>query len=253
MPPTAVNVAAILLLVLPGFLSYRFAVWRRADPTHRSPLWQLSEILEHSAYVHLFGAGLVAVLHSALQWWFGLDSYAKFLIQNGPNAFLDKHFAEAILWFILYPVYVIVASSILGSYDVPQRVSSFIITVLGIPSRLKWMRGLPVPRDPYPQEPVWHYAFNLMSNNYTTSVPHVLVNMKSGDIYFGEIATYPLVADTELDKDFLITNVRYYRGGDFDEERRLFDIDGIGAVLLNTANVDSILLYYQEIPSIQSG
>ena len=162
MPPTAVNVAAILLLVLPGFLSYRFAVWRRADPTHRSPLWQLSEILEHSAYVHLIGAGLVGVIHSVLQWWFGLDSYAKFLLQNGPNSFLDKHFIEAVLWFILYPVYVILASSILGSYDVPQRVSSFIIKGLGIPSRWKWMRWLPVPKDPYPQEPVWHYAFNIM-------------------------------------------------------------------------------------------
>ena len=250
MPPTAVNVAAILLLVLPGFLSYRFAVWRRADPSHRSPLWQLSEILEHSAYVHLVGAGLVAFFHFMLQSWFGLDSYAKFLLQNGPNAFLDKHFTEAILWFILYPIYVIVASSILGAYDVPQRVSSFIIAVLRIPSRWKWLKWLPVPKDPYPQEPVWHYAFNIMSSSYTTAVPHVLVNMKSGDIYFGEIATYPLVADTELEKDFLIRNARYYRGGNFDDEQELFAIDGIGAVLLNTVNVHSILLYYKDIRSI---
>ena len=60
---SATDVGITILLVLPGFLAYRFAVARRADPTRRSPLWQLAEILEYSLYVHLLG---VVILFSSL-------------------------------------------------------------------------------------------------------------------------------------------------------------------------------------------
>lgn len=252
MAPTTVNIAVLFLLVLPGFLSYRFAVWQRADPTQRSALWQLSEILEHSLYVHLIGAGLVAVVHALLLGWFGQDSYVRFLLQKGPYELLNQHFTAAILWFTLYPLYVLVATNIIGSYDLPRRFSSFAIALVHKPTR--WLAGkgkrmawIPLPSTPNPQEPVWYYAFNIMSEGYTTNSPHILVRLKSGDVYYGEVITYPIALDTDNEKDFLIRHALYYPQGDWDNEQKLYKADGIGAVLLNTANVDSIIIYYEDL------
>ena len=252
MPPTAINVAAILVLILPGFLAYRFAVWRRVDPSNRSPLWQLSEIAEYSVYVHLIGVAVVAAVPFLLSRLFEVDTNLQELFQKGPNDFLKTYFLEAVLWFTLYPVYVIIFSAILGAYDVPARVSSIIISTLHCPtnwlsSKCKLLNWIPVPKDTNPQEPVWYHAFNVMSDGYTSKRPHVLVTLKSGDVFYGEIASYPITLDTELNKDFLIRNARYYKGGDLRDELRLYEVDSIGAVLLNSANADSIMLYYEDI------
>ena len=66
MPRFAIDVWTVFLLVLPGFLAYRFAVLQRADPSRRSAIWQISEILEHSLYVHLIGIVLAFALHYCL-------------------------------------------------------------------------------------------------------------------------------------------------------------------------------------------
>ena len=95
MPSVAVNIAALLVLILPGFLSYRFVVLRSADPSQRSPLWQLSEMLEHSLYVHLIGVALIVLVHFTLEWSLGLSSYAAVLLQKGPHAFLNSYFSES--------------------------------------------------------------------------------------------------------------------------------------------------------------
>ena len=252
MPPTAINVAAILVLILPGFLSYRFAVWRRVDPSNRSPLWQLSEILEYSVYVHLIGVALVAAFSFLLDLIFEVDTHLPELFHDGPDDFLKTYFLEGVLWFTLYPVYVIIFSAILGVYDLPARVSSIIVSAVHHPTNwlstnCKLLRWLPVPKDITPQEPVWYLAFNIMSDDYTSSLPHALVTLKSGDVFYGEIASYPITLDTELNKDFLIKNARYYKGGDLNDEQRLYEVDSVGAVLLNSANADSIMLYYEDI------
>lgn len=252
MPPLAINFATVLVLVLPGFLSYRFSVWRSEDPSQRAPLWQLSAMLEHSVYVHLVAVGLIIVAHALVERLFGLDSYAGFLVREGPNEFLDKHFTEAVLWFILYTLYVILASTLIGYYDIPKKISYTVIWVCRIPAehlsnKVKWLAWLPSPKPLYPQEPVWFYAFNSMSNGYRSKIPNVLVTLKTGDVYYGEMETYPIVLDTESEKDFLIRNALYYPDGDRANEQRLYEFDGIGAVLLNTVNVDSIIVYYEDI------
>ncbi len=89
-----------------------------------------------------------------------------------------------------------------------------------------------------------------MSNGYTSKIPHVLVKLKSSDVYYGEIITYPIAPDIERKKDFLIRNARYYKDGFADNEQRLYESDGVGAVLLNSVNVESIILYYEDISSL---
>ena len=85
-------------------------------------------------------------------------------------------------------------------------------------------------------------------DNYGKVIPLVIVTMKSGDVYIGRLVMYPIVPDTENEKDFLIDNARFYKQGIADQEQDLSKLDGIGAVLLNTANVESIRIYYQPYP-----
>lgn len=249
MSVSAADIAAILLLVLPGFLAYRFAVYRRVDPAERSPLWQLTEILEYSVYVHLVGIGLVFALHGILQ-SLGAETHLRDLPGRSPVDFLNDHFLTGSLLFTLYPVYVILASMIMGAYDLPTSVGNLVVRLTqGASSRvsslphLGWVRP---PAPEYPREPVWYLAFNAIPRQTDAKRILLIVKMKLGDIYFGELASYPLQSDELKDKDFLLRNSRYYPGGDLDQEYRLDDADGGGTVLLNTADVDSIQVFYQQ-------
>ena len=252
MVPTAVDVGAIVLLILPGFLAYRFAVWRSTDPSLRSPLWQLAEILEYSVYVHLSGAALVAALLFFLRYVFGITTHLQELLQSSPGDFLRAYFVEAVLWFTIYPAYVIISSAILGAYNAPVELSARIVQYVKrstgwLSAKCRLLRWIPVPKEAYPQDPVWYYAFNTMTQGYTSERPFVFVTLKSGDVYYGQLATYPIVPDTQQEKDFLIVRALYYKDGDANNEQNLYDADGVGAVLLNTANVDSIIIYYNLI------
>ena len=73
---TASSVAAILILVLPGFMAYRYAVLGRDTPNKVSPLWQFSEILEYSVYVHVIGAALSFGVVLILERGFGIATQA---------------------------------------------------------------------------------------------------------------------------------------------------------------------------------
>ena len=249
---TASSAVALLLLVLPGFLAYRFAVLRRDDPTRVSPLWQLSEILEYSAYVHLIGVALSAAIAATLERGFGIATHAGNLVRVEPSEFLKSHPWEAGLWLILYSIYVIISATLLGTWDFPKLVRESIFRFsIGVAKsvfqRLPCFRGIALPIEPYPQNPVWQYAFDIRVNNYGNVIPLVIVTMKSGDVYFGRLVTYPIVPDTENEKDFLIDNTRFYKQGNPDDERNLSKLDGVGAVLLNTVNVESIQIYYHRL------
>ena len=248
MPKTALDVAAVLLLVLPGFLAYRFALARRADPTRRSTLWQLAAMLEYSVYVHIVGVALVFGLLWLLHILFGVNSHLSELPSKGPQEFLVSYFAEGVLLFTLYPVYVVLGAILMGTYDLPNWIAAAVVRILsaltgriGAIPGLNWVQG---PRPVYPDEPIWYHTFGVEKPE---PPPRLLVRMKCGDVYYGEIASYPVLPDSQKEKDFLIKSARYYPRGDRDQEYRLEEHEGGGAVLLNTADVDSIEVYYQPI------
>ena len=247
MPLTLLNIGAILLLVLPGFLAYRFAVWRRADVTQRSPLWQISEMLEYSAYVHLIGALLTVGVHFILKGALGIDTHFHIAFQEGLDQFFTKHITEATTVVILYATYVIASSAIIGAYGIPLMVSSGIVKFPEwLATNVKFLRWIPVPPRIYPQEPIWYYAFNNLTENYATKAPYLMVTLKNNDAYFGQLDTYTIAPDTESEKDFLIIHAHYYRNGDLSNGQQLDSLDGIGAVLLNTVNVNSVKIYYHD-------
>jgi hypothetical protein len=246
MPSTAVDIGAFLLLVLPGFLVYGFATDRRADPATHSPLWQLAEILQYSVYVHLLGIGLVF----GIAWVigrFGIHLHLDQLPRLSPTAFLSTYFLEGVLLFTLYPVYVVVAATIMGAYDAPSWTTANIVRATSGAARsiahiplLHWVKP---PPPPFPREPIWHETFATL--NGSGGPVRVLVKMKLGDIYDGYIITYPILPDYQQSKDFLLTRASYFPKGDLTNEYRLEEIPGGGLVLLNASDVDSIQVYYE--------
>ena len=198
-------------------------------------------------YVHLLGSIGIIAIHFALLQIFRVDSNIQTLIQYGPSDFLKTHFTEAIAYFTLYPMYVVVASAALGAYGIPLKISS---AIANLPYRVNMLhRSLswfPTPQEIYPQEPVWYHAFNSMTEGYKSRLPYIMVVLKSRDAYFGQLLTYPIVPDTEYQKDFLIKHAIFYEGGLLAEGQQLDLLDGVGAVLLNTSNVDSIKIYYHD-------
>jgi len=151
---------------------------------------------------------------------------------------------------------------VIGAYNTPERVSSKIVSAVSLGTKWLSSKGkplgwIPVPDESFSVEPVWYLAFNPESEDIdrenssaTESNPNnnpiVIVAMKSGRIYVGEIRSIPIVRDTEPAKDFLIQRASFYADGDiYKEDRELHFLDNdIDAVLLNTANVESIRLYY---------
>ena len=239
-------------MILPGFLAYRFVVLQRADPSHRSTIWQISEILEHSLYVHLIGVVLAFVLHYCLRYCLGVDTNLEGFFRLGPQGFLEDHFEEALRWYIGYTIYIILASAIIGSYEIPGGCSRRIVEIARwVPSRWRVFRWLPAPKTTHPQEPIWYHAFRRVASRaasiQTEAGDAVVVSVKmndSGDIYVGRLTSYPIVPDIEPDKDFLITQTHYYKGGNHQDDQDLAAIDKIGAVLLNSGNVESIRVIY---------
>lgn len=236
MPPKAADVAAILILVLPGFLAYRFAVARRADPSEQTPLWQLTEILEYSLYVHLLGAGLTLAVHYALA-AFSVETHLNELLSLDPSQFVATYPGTGIPFFIGYPVYVLIGATFMGAYDIPRAVGNGLMRAFA--------RVRPPPPE-YRREPIWYLALHEMRLGLQANRVLLLVKMKSGDIYYGELASYPIEPDHRKEKDFLVTKARFYPKGNLSDEYRLDDVDGEGAVLLNSDNVDSIQVFYDK-------
>lgn len=245
---SALDIGAILILVLPGFLSYRSALARRPDPTRRSTLWQLSEMLEYSVYVHLLGVALLTGTTSFLKLSLGIDTHLRELPGMRLDEFLARYFREGVLLFTLYPSYVVVAAIAMGAYEFPTRSANAIVKTVSCLAqtlrRIPGLRWIKPPIPSYPAEPIWYSAFHVADGESMEVLPAVMVRMKSGDLYYGYVRSYPILPDSQPEKDFLITQAVYSRAGDQGQPIRLSDQPGGGTVLLNTADVDSIQVYY---------
>ena len=182
---------------------------------------------------------------------FGIPSHASELLQYRPAEFLSKYSLEGVLLLTLYALYLIVASSVIGAYNTPERVSTCIVA--GVTNATRWvsnkhrvLRWIPVPSQAIPPEPIWYYAFNRYSRD-NSRTPIVIATLRNGGVYVGEMASYPIVSDTQIEKDFLIQRASYYRDGDIYNDQPDLDSldDEIDAVLLNTSQVESIRLYFE--------
>ena len=247
MIPSAVDIGATLILVLPGFLSYRAALSRRADSSRRSALWQLAQMLEYSVYVHVLGIGLVFALAALLHTVFHVETHLTELPSSRPHEFLNEYFVEGTLLFTLYPLYVVVAAVLMGAYELPHLFAAVIVRIGGLVAgalnRVPWLGWMKPPMPDFPVEPIWYKTFNVATDGFRQSLPEVVVVMKRGDMYYGRLESYPILPDSERSKDFLITNAVYAPAGQGRSYKLSNQRDG-GSVLLNSSDVDSIQVYY---------
>ena len=73
----------------------------------RSRLWQLSEVLEYSSYVHGLGAGLLTLFWLVLKFGFRAQLHLGELLEGSPARFVDHYPIEGSLIFGLYPIYIL--------------------------------------------------------------------------------------------------------------------------------------------------
>ena len=71
--------------------------------------------------------------------------------------------------------------------------------------------------------------------------------LKNGDIYVGNLNSYPILPDSADSKDFRLGDSVFYPAGDINsaEDLKFSEYDG-GGVLLNTSNVSSIEYMYHD-------
>ena len=227
------NAAILLLFLLPGFMSYRFAVWNRPDPDKPSYLWQLAEMLEHAFYIH-FAAVLVALLSFLISMLlFDVENYIEVFIftgfQEGLLPWMREHSLVSACCVVGYGFYVVIASVICGRWDIPRRVYGVVLWVIRSRSAAH-----------FPQVSVWYQA--MRGGGSTSTSPAVRVNMKNGEVYDGCLLTYPLVPDTCSEKDIIIGRAIHHRLDGTSTD--LTVLDGRGIVLLNTVNISSIQCTY---------
>ncbi len=237
-----------LLLVFPGFLSYRAALARSPDPSRRSTLWQLAEIAEYSIYIHLLGIALLFLASVALDFFGGLSLHSVEIVTLGPANFLTSYPIEGVITSICYTTYVVIAAVLMGLYKAPHAVASglsngFDFSVRGL-RHLPLLSRIPSPSQSFPDEPVWYKAFHEAAQASSHVRPELYLRMKSGDIYYGELASYALLPDDQIEKDFLIRKALYVSATAPRPIVNLENQAGGGTVLLNTSNVESIQVYY---------
>ncbi len=100
--------------------------------------------------------------------------------------------------------------------------------------------------EPMQEEPVWVKALSLdrrvlERRDDTELNVQVFVRMKNGDLYIGDLRSYPILPDSEEAKDIRLGNSVLYLNDKRDSpvDLRFDDYKG-GGVLLNTVNVSSI-------------
>ena len=200
-------------------------------------------MLEYSVYIHV--GGLVLFLGAAtLLGHLGLIElhYSK-LTEGGIQPYVAGYRIEALLSLLLYLVYVIVMAELLGAYRVPNRVAE------GVSASAGWLSdkagAFPTPRQAIPVHPVWYDVFHKATGGYRGGRPQVLVRLKGGDTYVGELDSYSIVADDVAEKDFSIAKA-VWQPSEFPGERiDLAQQSGGGIVLINTVNVESIQVFYR--------
>ena len=133
----------------------------------------------------------------------------------------------------LYGLLLVVGSMVSAILDIPSAV----INTVGRMAYFFKLAPLPVTDD----EPVWFKALNLDRRDTEKLNVQVHVRMKNGDIYAGNLESYPILPDSEESKDIRLGDSVRYPAGDFSSPVELdFSNFGGGGVLLNTMNISSI-------------
>ncbi len=186
----------------------------------------------HASLVHIIGVGVVASATLVRPDYFldnlGLDG----VLIDGPAHFVQSSPATAFAVFGTYFMWMVLGAAVLGVIDLPARLTDWLGRAASVAR---------VAPEPLGGEPVWYKALNLDRKNAGSQSVQMSVRMKNGDIYVGDLQSYPILPDSVESKDIRLGNSILYPHGDEASPIQLdfSNVDG-GGVLLNTVNVSSI-------------
>lgn len=241
---TLQNLVIFLLAFLPGVTARVYT--RRYIPQTRQPtvLEEITASLQATVLIH--SAGIVVFVLFFLIWQKSQGSFhAELLISKGLTDYFQTYPLRTVITSLAYVAYLGLASIVVGTLNIPHRLSDFCTTALSMVPLLNKL----VPSEILYPEPVWYTAFRVGRPPNRPFV-YVSVRMKSGDIYRGTLKIYPILGDDVKSKDFVISDGFYLPQGDESRRQILNDqvIPGFGGILLNSQDVDAIEFAYAHGP-----
>ncbi len=232
------SILTLAVIVLPGWLSITAnRLYRPADAeNHKSTVMEWGMVFFHATVVNVIGVIVVAVVLTSRPELrnIGLDR----ILTEGPIAFVKASPSDGFIVYGLYLLWLVIGSTISGTANLPS----------GIIYTVGWLaHAVRLAPDRLQEDPVWYSAFTIDRRASGKSNVQLRVRMKNGDIYVGNLSSYPILPDSEDAKDLRLGDSIYYPAGDVDSAEELsFRENGGGGVLLNTSNVSSIEYMYHD-------
>lgn len=232
------SILTLAVIVLPGWLSITAnRLYRPADAeNHKSTVMEWGMVFFHATVVNVLGVIVVAIVLTSRPDVrnIGLDR----ILTEGPIAFVKSSPSDGFIVYGLYLLWLVIGSTISGTANLPS----------GIIYTIGWLaHAVRLAPDRLQEDPVWYSAFTIDRRASGKSNVQLRVRMKNGDIYVGNLSSYPILPDSEDAKDLRLGDSIYYPAGDVDSAEELsFRENGGGGVLLNTSNVSSIEYMYHD-------
>ena len=226
------SIIILAVIVLPGWVSISAAQLYHPSVINRSTLMVWGMMFYHAAIVHIVGVGTVAA--AALIWrGYFVDTLGlERVLTEGAAEFARDSPGTAFAVFGAYFLWMVAGSALSGVANVPSRLT-FAIGKVAQKARLV--------SEPIEEELIWYNALNLARKRLGKSGVHVLVYMKDGGVYVGDLVSYPISPDSVESKDIRLGRSQWYPDGDLSSEPTELDFaDDEGGVLLNTMNINSI-------------
>ena len=225
------SIIILAVIVLPGWISVSAAQRHRPRVFERTTLMVWGMMFYHAAVVHAIGVGTAAALTLIWRGYFldtlGLDR----VLTEGAVEFTQDSPGTAFAAFGTYFLWMVIGSVISGVLDLPFRLTS---SIGWAANKLNWAT---IPRE---EESIWYSALNLDSGKSGEYSVQVSIRMKNGDMYIGELKSYPIAPDTAESKDVWIGDHTFYPNDDPFSPIEMEFGDDEGGVLLNTANMYSV-------------
>ena len=226
------SIIILAVIVLPGWVSISAAQLYHPRVVNRAALMVWGMMFYHAAIVHVIGVGTVAAAALICRGFF-LDTLdLDRVLTDGAVEFMQDSPGRAFAVFGAYFLWMVAGSVLFGVADVPSKLT-FVIGKVAQKARLA--------SEPVEEEPVWYSALNIGRKRLNKTNVQVLVQMKNGAVYVGNLVSYPILPDSVESKDIRLGKSEWYPDGDLSSEPTALDFaNDEGGVLLNTANVDSI-------------
>ena len=225
------SILILAAIVLPGWISVSAAQRYHPRVFERTTLMVWGMMFYHAAVVHAIGVGTAAAMTLVWRGYFldtlGLDR----VLTDGAAEFARDSPGTAFAVFGAYFLWMVIGSTMSGVVGLPFKLTSAIEWVA---NKLNWAA------NPADEEPIWRRALNMDRGRSGQYSVQVSIRMKNGDMYIGELNSYPIAPDTAESKDVWLGNHTFYPGDDPLSPIVMDFADDEGGVLLNTTNMYSV-------------